>query len=189
MKTWPLDDFSTPKCRANCETNKPVHFHTPIFSARTKASLADGRHMPVRLPIGCNRMVLPKMKTRHVSLHLRNAVNFTINQISWMNGCKHTIQTTRGNKRVAFCSDDNRLIKIVLRSQTYAAKHSDSQLLVEQVNTKYYFYTRTRGLFRNCYPKERPPSSAGQFGDPAHPPPSANMIRAQLPDRNRSLIF
>lgn len=28
---------------------------------------------------------------------------------------------------------------------------------------KYFFYTRTRGLFRNCYPKERPPVSAGKW--------------------------
>lgn len=47
--------------------------------------------------------------------------------------------------------------------QTYAARHSDSQSLVEQVNSKYFYYTRTRGLFRNCYPKERPPSSAGLY--------------------------
>lgn len=155
-----MDDFSTPKCRANCETNKQVHFHTPIFSApEQRRSWPSAAACPADFPKRCNRTVLPKMKTRHVFLHLRNAVNFTINQIS----CRHTIQTTRSNKRVAFCSDDNRLIKIVLRSQTFAAKHSDSQQLVEQVNTKYYFYTRTRGLFRNCYPKERPPSSAGWF--------------------------
>lgn len=43
---------------------------------------------------------------------------------------------------------------------SYAAKNSDTQQLVEQVNMKYFFYTRTRGLFRNCYPKERPPVSA-----------------------------
>ncbi|CRK94799.1 CLUMA_CG008293, isoform A [Clunio marinus] len=62
---------------------------------------------------------------------------------------------------IAF-STDNWLSYEVKRKDimTYAAKHSDSQQLVEQVNTKYYFYTRTRGLFRNCYPKERPPVSA-----------------------------
>ncbi|XP_050484928.1 uncharacterized protein LOC126870680 isoform X4 [Bombus huntii] len=26
------------------------------------------------------------------------------------------------------------------------------------MNTKYYYYTRTQGLFRICYPKERPPT-------------------------------
>lgn len=47
--------------------------------------------------------------------------------------------------------------------QTYAAKHPDSQSLLESVNNKYYYYTRTRGLFRICYPKERPPVSAGKL--------------------------
>lgn len=46
--------------------------------------------------------------------------------------------------------------------QTYAAKHPDSQSLLESVNNKNYYYTRTRGLFRICYPKERPPASAGK---------------------------
>lgn len=44
--------------------------------------------------------------------------------------------------------------------QTYAAKHTDSQALLDSINSKYYYYTRTRGLFRICYPKERPPASA-----------------------------
>ncbi|CAH0394884.1 unnamed protein product [Bemisia tabaci] len=29
---------------------------------------------------------------------------------------------------------------------------------MEQINSKYYFYTRHKGLFRICYPKERPPT-------------------------------
>lgn len=45
--------------------------------------------------------------------------------------------------------------------QSFAQKHSDSEALLESLNTKYYYYTRTRGLFRICYPKERPPASAG----------------------------
>ncbi|OAD57215.1 hypothetical protein WN48_02281 [Eufriesea mexicana] len=40
----------------------------------------------------------------------------------------------------------------------YAAKHAEQSHLVEQMNTKYYYYTRTQGLFRICYPKERPPT-------------------------------
>ncbi|XP_072932161.1 uncharacterized protein [Epargyreus clarus] len=36
--------------------------------------------------------------------------------------------------------------------------NSNSQAILESLNSKYYFYTRTRGLFRICYPKERPPS-------------------------------
>lgn len=46
--------------------------------------------------------------------------------------------------------------------QTYASKHPDSQALLDSVNSKYYYYTRTRGLFRICYPKERPPASSGK---------------------------
>lgn len=46
--------------------------------------------------------------------------------------------------------------------QNYAAKHPDSQSLLDSVNNKYFYYTRTRGLFRICYPKERPPASAGK---------------------------
>ncbi|KAG5672536.1 hypothetical protein PVAND_002658 [Polypedilum vanderplanki] len=62
---------------------------------------------------------------------------------------------------IAF-STDNWLSYEVKRKNimTYAAKQSDSQQLVEQVTTKYFYYTRTRGLFRNCYPKERPPKNA-----------------------------
>ncbi|XP_070491170.1 transmembrane protein 235 [Chironomus tepperi] len=62
---------------------------------------------------------------------------------------------------IAF-STDNWLSYEVKRKNimTFAARSSDSQQLVEQVNSKYYYYTRTRGLFRNCYPKERPPASA-----------------------------
>ncbi|GBP38413.1 hypothetical protein EVAR_28211_1 [Eumeta japonica] len=33
----------------------------------------------------------------------------------------------------------------------------NSQAILESVN-KYYYYTRTRGLFRICYPKDRPPN-------------------------------
>lgn len=62
---------------------------------------------------------------------------------------------------IAF-STDNWLSYEVKRNniQNYAAKHPDSQSLLESVNNKYYYYTRTRGLFRICYPKERPPASA-----------------------------
>lgn len=47
--------------------------------------------------------------------------------------------------------------------QTFAAKSVDAQTLLENLNSKYYYYTRTRGLFRICYPKERPPASAGKY--------------------------
>lgn len=65
---------------------------------------------------------------------------------------------------IAF-STDNWLYIEVKRSniQTYAADNSagnslNSQSILDSLNNKYYFYTRTRGLFRICYPKERPPS-------------------------------
>uniref|UniRef100_U5EXK2 Putative conserved plasma membrane protein n=1 Tax=Corethrella appendiculata TaxID=1370023 RepID=U5EXK2_9DIPT len=59
-------------------------------------------------------------------------------------------------------STDNWLNYEVKRSniQAYVAKHSDTQFLLENMNTKYYYFSRTRGLFRICYPKERPPASA-----------------------------
>ncbi|KAG4068711.1 hypothetical protein HA402_002402 [Bradysia odoriphaga] len=62
---------------------------------------------------------------------------------------------------IAF-STDNWLSYDVKRNniQSYAAKHSDSQALLDSINSKYFYYTRTRGLFRICYPKERPPTSS-----------------------------
>ncbi|CAG9812706.1 unnamed protein product [Phaedon cochleariae] len=44
--------------------------------------------------------------------------------------------------------------------KNYLQEHSDaqSQSLLESINSKYYYYTRTKGLFRICYPKERPPT-------------------------------
>lgn len=62
---------------------------------------------------------------------------------------------------IAF-STDNWLSYDVKRNniQSYAAKHSDSQALLDSINSKYFYYTRTRGLFRICYPKERPPQSS-----------------------------
>ncbi|XP_046686855.1 uncharacterized protein LOC124372498 [Homalodisca vitripennis] len=40
--------------------------------------------------------------------------------------------------------------------QAYAAKRGGQEALLESMNTKYYYYTRTKGLFRTCFPKERP---------------------------------
>ncbi|KPJ08259.1 hypothetical protein RR48_12998 [Papilio machaon] len=43
--------------------------------------------------------------------------------------------------------------------KSYVTSNTDnSQAILESLNNKYYFYTRTRGLFRVCYPKERPPT-------------------------------
>ncbi|XP_069691348.1 uncharacterized protein [Periplaneta americana] len=61
---------------------------------------------------------------------------------------------------IAF-STDNWLYIEVKRAQIhqqYAAKRGDQESLLENMNTKYYYYTRTKGLFRICYPKERPPT-------------------------------
>ncbi|XP_071878227.1 uncharacterized protein isoform X3 [Bombus fervidus] len=60
---------------------------------------------------------------------------------------------------IAF-STDNWLYTEVKRAQIqqYAAKHAEQSHLVVKMNTKYYYYTRTQGLFRICYPKERPPT-------------------------------
>lgn len=52
-------------------------------------------------------------------------------------------------------------LKICLMLQQFAAKRGDQESLLESMNTKYYYYTRTKGLFRICYPKERPPT--GKF--------------------------
>ncbi|XP_008484417.3 uncharacterized protein LOC103521091, partial [Diaphorina citri] len=38
----------------------------------------------------------------------------------------------------------------------YAQRKGGQEQLIEQMNTKYYYFTRTKGLFRICYPKERP---------------------------------
>lgn len=61
---------------------------------------------------------------------------------------------------IAF-STDNWLYYEVKRSeiQAFASKHSESEALLSSLNNKYYYYTRTRGLFRTCFPKERPPIS------------------------------
>ncbi|XP_026473767.1 uncharacterized protein LOC113377609 [Ctenocephalides felis] len=60
---------------------------------------------------------------------------------------------------IAF-STDNWLYFEVKRAniQSLAASHPDSGTILENLNTKYYYYTRTKGLFRICYPKERPPT-------------------------------
>ncbi|XP_055388119.1 uncharacterized protein LOC129616494 [Condylostylus longicornis] len=61
---------------------------------------------------------------------------------------------------IAF-STDNWVYYEVKRSniQVFAEKHPESTLLLEHLSIKYYYYTRTRGLFRYCYPKDRPPAN------------------------------
>ncbi|XP_063235201.1 uncharacterized protein LOC134538107 isoform X1 [Bacillus rossius redtenbacheri] len=60
---------------------------------------------------------------------------------------------------IAF-STDNWLYIEVKRAQIhqYAKKLGDQDSLIDNLNNKYYYYTRTKGLFRICYPKERPQS-------------------------------
>ncbi|XP_059477565.1 uncharacterized protein LOC132197951 isoform X1 [Neocloeon triangulifer] len=60
---------------------------------------------------------------------------------------------------IAF-STDNWLSYEVKRSNIlkYAAEKGDQSALVDSMNTQYFYYTRTKGLFRICYPKERPPT-------------------------------
>ncbi|XP_046989602.1 uncharacterized protein LOC124595066 isoform X2 [Schistocerca americana] len=62
---------------------------------------------------------------------------------------------------IAF-STDNWLYIEVKRAQIqqYAAKRGGQDNLLDNMNKKYYYYTRTKGLFRICYPKERPPTIA-----------------------------
>ncbi|KAL5278207.1 hypothetical protein ACFFRR_003079 [Megaselia abdita] len=62
-------------------------------------------------------------------------------------------------------STDNWLHYDVKRAniQAFAAKHSEGEALLNSLSTKFYYFTRTRGLFRNCYPKEKPPASAVQI--------------------------
>ncbi|XP_014283290.1 uncharacterized protein [Halyomorpha halys] len=60
---------------------------------------------------------------------------------------------------IAF-STDNWVYTEVKRSQIkdYASKRGGQEALLEAMNTKYFYYTRTKGLFRTCFPKERPPT-------------------------------
>jgi len=62
---------------------------------------------------------------------------------------------------IAF-STDNWISYEVKRDniKDFANRHTDAPGLFDSLNTKYFFYTRTRGLFRICYPKDRPPASA-----------------------------
>ncbi|XP_052567506.1 uncharacterized protein LOC120421190 [Culex pipiens pallens] len=46
---------------------------------------------------------------------------------------------------------------------TFIAKHPDGASLTEAFNNRLIYYTRSRGLFRYCYPKEKPPASAVQI--------------------------
>ncbi|XP_051172482.1 uncharacterized protein LOC127288837 isoform X2 [Leptopilina boulardi] len=59
---------------------------------------------------------------------------------------------------IAF-STDNWLYTEVKRAQIqqYVHKHPEQSNVIGPMN-KYYYYTRTQGLFRICFPKDRPPT-------------------------------
>lgn len=42
--------------------------------------------------------------------------------------------------------------------QDVADKRGNQETLLDEMNNKYYYFTRTKGLFRICYPKEKPKS-------------------------------
>ncbi|XP_050518296.1 uncharacterized protein LOC126892707 [Diabrotica virgifera virgifera] len=73
--------------------------------------------------------------------------------------------------------------KFLFFFQNYLSKHSDpqSQALLENVNSKYYYYTRTKGLFRICYPKERPPT-VKTYLSPLET--HCNNVNYYIPDEN-----
>lgn len=52
---------------------------------------------------------------------------------------------------------------VFLLPQNFIAKHPDAAALTDSFNNRLIYYTRTRGLFRYCYPKERPPASSGKW--------------------------
>ncbi|CAG9829141.1 unnamed protein product [Diabrotica balteata] len=85
---------------------------------------------------------------------------------------------------IAFTTDNWLYIEVKRSSiQNYLSKHSDpqSQALLENVNSKYYYYTRTKGLFRICYPKERPPT-VKTYLSPLET--HCNNVNYYIPDEN-----
>ncbi|XP_022913998.1 uncharacterized protein [Onthophagus taurus] len=82
---------------------------------------------------------------------------------------------------IAFATD-NWLYVDVKRTniQNYAAK-SEDKVVLEQLTSKYYYYTRTKGLFRICYPKERPPT-VKTYLSPVET--HCNNINYYIPDEN-----
>ncbi|XP_050299160.1 uncharacterized protein LOC126738036 isoform X2 [Anthonomus grandis grandis] len=62
---------------------------------------------------------------------------------------------------IAFATDNWLYVEVRRTNiQNFLSRNSDiqSQTLLDAVNSKYYYYTRTKGLFRTCFPKERPPT-------------------------------
>ncbi|KAK9719710.1 PMP-22/EMP/MP20/Claudin tight junction [Popillia japonica] len=60
---------------------------------------------------------------------------------------------------IAFATDNWLYIDVKRANiQSYLSTHKDETTLLENLHSKYYYYSRTKGLFRICYPKERPPT-------------------------------
>ncbi|KAF7267709.1 hypothetical protein GWI33_019098 [Rhynchophorus ferrugineus] len=60
---------------------------------------------------------------------------------------------------IAFATDNWLYIEVKRTNiQNFLSRNSDiqGQTLLDAVNSKYFYYTRTKGLFRTCFPKERP---------------------------------
>nr|CAI5849274.1 unnamed protein product [Callosobruchus analis] len=85
---------------------------------------------------------------------------------------------------IAFATDNWLLVEVKRTNiQNYLSRHPDaqSQSLLDNVNSKYYYYTRTKGLFRICYPKERPPT-VKTYLSPLET--HCNNINYYIPDEN-----
>ncbi|XP_019875321.2 uncharacterized protein LOC109603273 isoform X2 [Aethina tumida] len=85
---------------------------------------------------------------------------------------------------IAFATDNWLYIEVKRTNiQNYLSKHSDvqSQALLDSVNSKYYYFTRTKGLFRICYPKERPPT-VKTYLSPVET--HCNNVNYYIPDEN-----
>uniref|UniRef100_A0A182J8F0 Uncharacterized protein n=1 Tax=Anopheles atroparvus TaxID=41427 RepID=A0A182J8F0_ANOAO len=64
---------------------------------------------------------------------------------------------------IAFSTDNWQSYEVKRTNiQPFIAKHPD---LTDSFNNRLIYYTRTRGLFRYCYPKERPPASSGKCNE------------------------
>lgn len=62
----------------------------------------------------------------------------------------------------AFATDNWLMVDVNRNSiRSFLERHNDtqSQALLQNLQNKYYYYTRTKGLFRICYPNERPKSN------------------------------
>ncbi|GJQ72452.1 hypothetical protein Trydic_g3527 [Trypoxylus dichotomus] len=83
---------------------------------------------------------------------------------------------------IAFATDNWLYIDVKRANiQSYLTTHKDETTLLENLHSKYYYYTRTKGLFRVCYPKERPPT-VKTYLSPVET--HCNNINYYIPDEN-----